>query len=202
MQHDFILLDRSGSMIDRWAEALNAINGYVKKLADDQVSTGVTLMTFDKDGDQYKFEIIRDRIIPRTWKPVTNADAMPRGMTPLNDGIGRICNLALAGDYDKVAIITMTDGLENASREFTHEKAKSLLDQCRTKGWQVIMLGADFDNVAQAASYGTVGAQTATMTKKHLAMGMNSLGSTRSAYARTGAAMGFSDDEKERLKQD
>lgn len=52
MQHDFILLDRSGSMSDpagNWAEALSAVNAYVKKLADDKVDTGVTLATFDTD---------------------------------------------------------------------------------------------------------------------------------------------------------
>src|ERR1700747_3185361 len=124
MQHDFILLDRSGSMQVLWSEALNSVNAYVKKLVDDGVDTGVTLATFDKDGDQFKFEIIRDRIIPSTWKPVSSDDATPRGMTPLNDAVGRIVALAKAGinstPYDKLALIIMTDGLENASREHSH----------------------------------------------------------------------------------
>jgi hypothetical protein len=68
MQHDFILLDRSGSMSTVWTEALSSINAYVQKLADDKVDTGVTLATFDKDGAEFKFEVIRDRIIPGTWK--------------------------------------------------------------------------------------------------------------------------------------
>ena len=57
MQHDFILLDRSGSMQALWSEALHSVNAYVKKLAEDQIDTGVTLATFDKDGEQFKFEI-------------------------------------------------------------------------------------------------------------------------------------------------
>src|SRR5215831_2438641 len=130
MQHDFILLDRSGSMQSLWIEALNSVNGYVKKLASDHVDTGVTLATFDKDGEEFKFEVIRDRIIPSTWRPVADQDATPRGMTPLNDAIGRIVALAKAGingvQYDKVAIIIMTDGLENASREYSHAAAKAL----------------------------------------------------------------------------
>jgi hypothetical protein len=79
MQHDFILLDRSGSMQVLWSEAINSVNAYVKKLGDDKVDTGVTLATFDKDGEQFKFEVIRDRIIPSTWKPVSAEDATPRG---------------------------------------------------------------------------------------------------------------------------
>lgn len=68
-------------------------------------------------------------------------------MTPLNDAVGRIVARANAGNYDKVAIIIMTDGGENHSRELTVEGAKKLLDDCRAKGWQVIFLGASYDNV-------------------------------------------------------
>jgi hypothetical protein len=81
-QHDFILLDRSGSMESLWVEALSSINSYVKKLTDDKIDTGVTLAMFDADVGQLDFRIIRDRIIPSTWKPVTSVDAIPRGMPP------------------------------------------------------------------------------------------------------------------------
>src|SRR6266851_4060842 len=97
MQHDFILLDRSGSMATLWTEALSSVNAYVKKLADDKVDTGVTLVTFDKDRGQFMFDVIRDRITPPTWRPVTERDAVPRGMTALNDAIGRIVTRANEG---------------------------------------------------------------------------------------------------------
>ena len=163
MQHDFILLDRSGSMQVLWSEALNSVNAYVKRLADDRVDTGVTLAAFDKDGEQFKFEVIRDRIIPSTWKPVSLEDATPRGMTPLNDAIGRIVALAKAGingvKYDKLALIIMTQWLRMPA-VIPHAAAKALLDNCRAKNWQVIFLGADFDNAAQAASYGNAASAT------------------------------------------
>ncbi len=201
MQHDFILLDRSGSMESLWTEALSSINAYVKKLADDKIDTGVTLATFDGHDGGCTFDTIRDRIVPSTWKPVTSADAAPRGMTPLNDATGKIVNLARAGNYDKVAIIIMTDGHENASRELTVAQAKALLDDCRGKNWQVIFLGANFDNAHQAASYGTKAAQTIQSSVQNLGATMDSLSASRDAYASTGAAMGFSDEEKRRLKQ-
>lgn len=69
MQHDFILLDRSGSMDKIWSEAIGSINGYVKKLAEEKVDTGVTLAVFDGQGG-LQFDVIRDRITPATWKPV------------------------------------------------------------------------------------------------------------------------------------
>jgi len=93
MQHDFILLDRSGSMSTLWTEALSSVNAYVKKLGDDKVDTGVNLVTFDKDRGEFRFDVIRDRITPATWRPVGEWDASPPGMTPLNDAIGRIVSL-------------------------------------------------------------------------------------------------------------
>jgi Mg-chelatase subunit ChlD len=203
MQHDFILLDRSGSMQVLWTEALNSVNAYVKKLADDKVDTGVTLATFDKDGEEFKFEVIRDRIIPSTWKQVSTADATPRGMTPLNDAIGRTVALAKAGingiPYDKLALIVMTDGLENASREYTHAAAKALLDDCRAKNWQVIFLGADFDNAAQAASYGNAVSATLAAAPASMSEAMAETARMRSEYSVRGSAMRFTDEQKRRL---
>jgi hypothetical protein len=205
MQHDFILLDRSGSMQSLWMEALNSVNGYVRKLAADGVDTGVTLATFDKDGDEFKFEVIRDRIIPSTWKPISEADATPRGMTPLNDATGRIVAQARGGingmQYDKLALIIMTDGLENASREYSHSAAKALLDDCRAKSWQVIFLGADFDNAAQAASYGNLQAATLSASAASLPQAMAETASLRGRYARSGEAMTYSDEQKRRLRK-
>jgi Mg-chelatase subunit ChlD len=204
MQHDFILLDRSGSMQALWSEAINSVNAYVKKLADDSVDTGVTLATFDKDGDQFKFEVIRDRIIPSTWKPVSNADAAPRGMTPLNDAIGRIVTLAKAGingtPYDKLALIIMTDGLENASREYSHAAAKALLDDCRARNWQVIFLGADFDNAAQAESYGHSASQTLAASAQQLRPAMEVTAAKRRSHALDATPIEYSAQEKRRFR--
>lgn len=200
MQHDFILLDRSGSMSSLWGEALSAVNAYVKKLADDKVDTGVTLAVFDGQGG-LEFNVIRDRIIPSTWMPVSSADAVPRGMTPLSDAVGRVVALANAGNYDKVAIIIMTDGHENASQELTVAQAKKLLDDCRAKNWQVMFLGADFDNTSQAAAYGNVVGSTVSIAPQNLTTGFMAMAATRTAYGATGAAMVFSDEEKQKLAE-
>lgn len=198
MQHDFILLDRSESMTILWSEALKSVNSYVEKLAEEKVDTGVTLATFDRNAGTFMFEIIRDRITPLTWKPVTNSDAAPRGSTPLNDATGRIVNLARAGNYDKVAIIIMTDGYENASHELTVEQVKALLNDCRAKGWQVIFLGANFDNAQQAASYGNAMGQTISATAANLAQTMGATASLRANYSRTGQSMTYSDEVKKK----
>lgn len=205
LQHDFILLDRSGSMGGLlWTEALNSVNNYVKKLAEEKVDTGVTLATFDTDhmGD-LAFEVIRDRIVPSTWKAVTNADAMPRNSTPLNDATAKLISLAEAGNYEKVVLVIMTDGQENASREYTVKQIKDRLEGCRQKQWVVIFLGASFDNTIQAASYGNAGGNTAMVASGMLEAATSLMSSKRMAYGLTGvaASMSFTGDEKSLLSK-
>lgn len=204
MQHDFILLDRSGSMAgSMWTESLNSINTYVKKLADDNVDTGVTLVVFDSNEP---FKIIRDRITSKTWRAVTNDDAMPRGGTPLNDATGALLDLAekgspFGGPYEKVSIVIVTDGNENASQEYSiasggTAKIKSRLDACRAKNWQITYLGANFDNQAQGMSYGATRGMTISASAGNMADAMTTLSTKRGTYGLTGQSMSWTDQEK------
>jgi len=187
-------------MASQWDEALGAINTYVKDLADKKVDTGVTLATFD-GVNGLRFEIIRDRITPETWQPVSNKDAEPRGMTPLNDATAKIVQLAEAGKYDKLALIIMTDGAENDSKELSVPQAKALLDNCRAKDWQVIFLGANFDNAMQATSYGSAGGQSVNSSTRNLSATMGKMSQKRADYAATGATMDWSSQEKDEAKK-
>lgn len=136
---------------------------------------------------------------------------MPRGSTPLNDATGKLIDLAekgspIGGQYEKVAIIIMTDGYENASQEYSRasggtEKIKARLDTCRAKNWQVIFLGANFDNAAQAASYGNSAFATASASKGNMANATRAVAASRGVYGSTGQPMGFTDEEKRKLKK-
>lgn len=201
MQHDFILLDRSSSMQGLWKEAISSINAYVAKLAEDKVDTGVTIAAFDSEKGALDFVILRDRIVPATLKPLDPGEVYPRGMTPLNDAIGRIVAMAKGGLYDKVAMIIMTDGEENCSKELTRDAAKRLLDECRANNWQVIFLGANFDNASQAASLGNKSASTISVSPQNLAGVMRSTGALRSAYGASGVAMAYTPDQQEAAKR-
>lgn len=199
MQHDFILLDRSSSMHNLWEEALGSVNNYVANLARDNVDTGVTLAVFDGFNNGLDFIILRDRITPSTWRPIGKREAEPRGMTPLNDAIGRIVALANAGRYEKVAIIIMTDGQENNSKELSVFQAKTLLDSCQAKGWAVVFLGANYDNAAQVASYNVAPRFSASAAVGNMGSTMSMMSAKRSTYAQAGqnaAAMSFTEAEQ------
>lgn len=219
LQHDFIVLDRSGSMAGSiWMESLNSINAYVAKLAADNVDTGVTIAVFDTNGP---FEIIRNRVTPKTFKPLLHREQIgestgnllePRGGTPLNDATMRLLDTAEAGapwgeKYEKAAIVIVTDGGENASQEFGTgtggtAKVKNRLDAVRSKGWQVVYLGANFDNQAQAMSYGATRGSTVSATVGNMVDTMNLMATKRGMYG-TGAAatMDWSETEKTEVAQ-
>ena len=202
-QHDFVLIDRSGSMSSLWEEALTSVNSYAKKLADQNVDTEITVAFFD-GSNGLDFEVAR-QCRPETFRKLTNEDAMPRGMTPLSDAVGKIVAMAEAGTYDKVAIIIMTDGQENASREYTVQTAKQALDRCRKRDWAVTFLGANFDNVSQAASYGVNLRGTVCSTAQNMSDTFATLGTKRGFYASASAGAGsmdFTPDEQLEAKTD
>ena len=204
MQHDFILLDRSGSMDTKWADSLGAINHYVRQLAEQNVDTGVTLAVFDYNINSYHFTVVRDRITPKTWQDVTNADAVPRGWTPFNDANMDIVALANKGHngtpYERVALLIITDGEENKSKEYTRAQATKALQECRDKGWQVTFIGVEYDNDAQAAGYGTPTMDTISVTSDSFAVAMADTAVMRSLFASSGAKMGYSERQKNLYK--
>ena len=148
----YILLDRTGSMGPIWTEALGSVNAYVAQLAKDEDpndKTRITIACFDHQ-ETLQFEILRRDVTAETFRPLTDADASPRGMTPLFDAIVRIAALAEKDAPEKAVLIVMTDGEENSSQEVTKQGAAAALDRIRTKGWQVVFLGANFDAFGEA----------------------------------------------------
>ena len=184
----YILLDRSGSMQSLWVEALSSVNAFAKELANKtdgpSVDSHVTLAVFDSQ-ESLQFDTLRRKQPALHWENVTDKDASPRGMTPLLDAMVRIISLAEGDNPDKAVIVVMTDGQENASREVTREGVKAALDRVKAKGWEVVFLGANFDNIADASSVGVGGG-------KQMAMSVGTMNESMSRLARKSRAYGQS----------
>ena len=198
--HSYVLLDRTGSMESRWTEALSSVNAYATGLASldggPHVNAEITLAVFDSQ-DGLKFDVIRDDVDAAHWKKVTNADATPRGMTPLYDAIGRIVSLAEQDHPEKAVLVIMTDGEENASKELTRAGAKAALDRARAKGWEVVFLGAEFSNFNDAEGVGQTASRNMAVTKDQLSDSMSRLAQKSRAYA-AGAAPSVEWNEADR----
>lgn len=182
----YILLDRSGSMQSLWVEALSSVNAFAKELANRQdgpaVDSHVTLAVFDSQ-ESLQFDVLRRKQPALHWEAVTDKDASPRGMTPLLDAMVRLISLAEGDNPDKAVIVVMTDGQENASREVTREGVKAALDRVKAKGWEIVFLGANFDNIADASSVGVQGGQQMAMSAGTMNESMARLAKKSRAYA-------------------
>jgi hypothetical protein len=196
VQRDYLLLDCSPSMIedDRRGKAFGGVNAYIRKLADAGVSTKITVAVFGHD-----YEVIRKDMAPTSCEPITNDDAALRGGTALNDAIGRLVAQAKTDNPDRAALVIMTDGEENCSKELSTGQAHALLTQCRLRGWQVLFVGIDHDNTALAQRYGATARQCISIVKEDIASVMARVADKRTAYGQTRASIEFSASEKEDL---
>jgi hypothetical protein len=199
--HAYILLDRTGSMGSIWAEALGSVNAYVEALtkpadgAKPSENDQVTLAVFDHHGG-LQFDVLRRGVKAAEWKKVTDAEASPRGMTPLFDSIARIVALAEADQPARAVIVVMTDGHENASKEVKKDGAKAALDRARAKGWEVVFLGAEFGQFMDAEAMGVGGSKSMAMASGSFEASMRKLASKSRHYFEDAAAMEFNEEDR------
>lgn len=151
------LLDRSGSMAGLESDTMGGFNAFIEKQAQMQGETIVTVVLFDD-----KYEILWNGIDARLIK-LTNKEYYVRGCTALLDAVGktildvgyRLSAIEEAKRPEKVIFVITTDGLENASQEFTYAKVKELIKhQSEKYNWEFIFLGANMDAAKEAESIG------------------------------------------------
>ncbi len=152
------ILDRSGSMSgleDDTIGGYNALLGKQKKEAGEAV---ITTVLFDD-----RYELLHDRINLNGVAPITDREYFVRGCTALLDAIGRTINKignAQKNTLDseraeKVLFVITTDGMENASREYSYDKIRTMIERQKERyGWEFIFLGANIDAVQTAARFG------------------------------------------------
>jgi len=152
------ILDRSGSMAGLESDTIGGFNSMLEKQKKEPGEAVVTTVLFDDN-----YELLHDRISIKGIKPITEDEYFVRGSTALLDAVGKTINKI--GNVqkhtseelraDRVMFVITTDGMENASREYTYEKIKSMIDRQKEKyGWEFIFLGANIDAVTTAAKFG------------------------------------------------
>ena len=142
------LLDRSGSMQGSELDTIGGYNGYLDKQRNNNLNTKITTILFD---DQY--EILHNRVEITKVKNITENEYYVRGCTALLDAIGKtINNLDKKVKENKVLFVITTDGLENASKEYTKDKIKKLIEE--HPNWEFIYIGANIDSYKEGTSIG------------------------------------------------
>ena len=152
------ILDRSGSMSGLESDTIGGYNALLAKQQKEPGEAVITTVLFD---DQY--ELLHDRIALRGVAPITDKEYYVRGSTALLDAVGKTINkignaqkhTAEAERAEHVVVVITTDGMENASREFSEEKVSRMIEHQKKKyGWEFIFLGANIDAIGTAARFG------------------------------------------------
>lgn len=158
--HIYILLDRSGSMESIAGDVIGGFNAFLKDQQINGSDARVTLVQFDSQDPQ---EVIASSVPIAEITQLTSDTFQPRGGTPLLDATGQLIarakmNVQLRKDNgleeEDVVFVTITDGAENSSREFSLRTISDLIAQCEEQGWVFVFLSAAFDAYADASGMG------------------------------------------------
>ena len=152
------ILDRSGSMAGLESDTIGGFNSMLAKQQKESGDCRITTVLFDNE-----YEVLHDRIDLKAVSPVTEREYYVRGTTALLDAIGKTINKISAVQKNtdkeyrakKVLFVIITDGMENASREYSYKKIKSLVERQKSKHkWEFVFLGANIDAIEVASHFG------------------------------------------------
>ena len=152
------ILDRSGSMAGLEGDTIGGFNSMIAKQKGEPGEALVSTVLFDN-----KTEVIHDRVDIWKIEPLTDRDYYVRGCTALLDAVGgAIHHIGNVHKYareedrpEKTLFVITTDGMENASRKYSYEKLKAMIERQKEKyGWEFIFLGANIDAAKEAARFG------------------------------------------------
>jgi Mg-chelatase subunit ChlD len=155
--YNLIVLDASGSMYSIRNEAIAGV-----------VETVQTIRTAQKDNDNqehlFSLVVFNGRSIATVYDrmPITKVpdlnenDYQPTDNTPLYDAMGNaITNLQRYIDEDDNVLVTViTDGYENSSVEWNHQRVFQLVEDLKKKNWLFTYIGANQDAMAVAKGMG------------------------------------------------
>ena len=158
--HIYLLLDRSGSMTAMRRDVIGGFNQFIAHQQADGPDARITLVQFDSQDPQ---EVLVDAKGIRRAQPLTEATFQPRGGTPLLDATGRLIARASVREQERkvlgkrpedITFVTITDGEENQSREYTTKAIRRLVTEKQERGWSFVFLGAGLDAYAEAGAMG------------------------------------------------
>lgn len=197
-----LIVDRSGSMYSVADDTKGSVENLIQEQKKEEGIASLTLVQFD-----HEYEVVHD------FAPLQEVDEkeftrqyQPRGSTALVDAIGRtiismsdrIESMDESKKPTRVVVAIVTDGLENASHEFTAEKVKALVNEKQELGWDFIYLGADLDAVHTAGRYGFAPEASAIYDEKNITEAMKAV-NTKISCVRQGGKAEFTNEERDQL---
>jgi hypothetical protein len=183
-------------MEDIRSDVIGGFNSFVKAQRAEEGECLMTLVQFDS---QDPYEVICEATPLAELTDLTEANFSPRASTPLYDAMGHaIANAAIRQEKlaakgrpsEQVLFVTLTDGLENASSEYSREKVFKAINKRQKDGWTFAYLGANQDAFAEGGAIGVAAGATRgyVADAPGTAMAFQALASSTSRFRRRGAA--------------
>mgnify|MGYP000980660126 CR=1 FL=1 len=164
-----LVIDKSGSMGGLESDTIGGFNSMVEK----QRALHIPVLFNDEVQTLYDRKAI--------WRvpPLTDHDYVTGGTTALLDAVGTTIRRMERADGitapgTKVVFVIITDGLENASTEFTRAAVKRMIsDKQEMDGWSFIYLGANIDAAEEAGAIGVDRENAVTYSNTHTGVRAN-----------------------------
>ena len=153
------IIDRSGSMNGKEKDTIGGINSTFEVLKEEEdvnTITNISIKLFDHE----EIMLIRSTNL-KNVKPLKDHDFVPRGQTALLDAIGNTLNYFMTrkleneNSYNICSIYIVTDGYENASKNYTSKKIKRMINEAEENyNIKLLYLGANQDAILEASKFG------------------------------------------------
>jgi len=148
------IIDRSGSMGAIRSDAIGGFNTFLEEQKKEAGTARLSLVLFD-----HEYEVRYHAVPLQDVVPLDNKTYVPRGTTALLDAVGRtiddvgkrLSQTEESERPDQVIVAILTDGLENASTDYTWDRVSKMIEHQRQKySWEFIFLAANQDAIATA----------------------------------------------------
>ncbi|HUY08943.1 MAG TPA: vWA domain-containing protein [Candidatus Dormibacteraeota bacterium] len=190
------VLDRTGSMQSCYDATISGFNEFLHAQQKEKAGeASMTLVQFDRHADeptcQTRYQATKLSRIADLGSRQNRYQ--PRGTTPLFDAVGETIAATdqVSDRYDHVLFIIQTDGMENASREYTQQQVFQMVGARRERGWDFIFLGADVDAYQLGGALNVpVGNTMSYFSASQAKPAFAALAGTATRYRRSGGATG------------
>ena len=140
-------LDKSGSMSGSEEHTITSFNEYLEEEKKNPFDTCITTILFSGS-----YSYLYKRVPVAKVKKLTSKEYYVEGCTALYDTLGDSIGYMDHSDTDQVLFIIITDGYENASREYHKDQIKRMIED--HSNWEFIYIGADIDSYATGGEIG------------------------------------------------
>ena len=153
------VLDRSGSMSSVWDDVIGGLKTFLQENKKVPGEVKFSLVVFDS----VSIDTVIDHSDLRSIENINLHEYKPRGGTPLYDALGKTINdlgrrlskIQENDRPDKVLFVVMTDGYENASREFRSTTINNMVTHQTDKyNWDFVYLGANQNAILAGSTIG------------------------------------------------